>query len=1452
MPRTSRPATGAECRHVRDHTRLDAFSVAAATAIILITSSPLWAIPSPDVVIGLFASAAQVLGLLTVALGSGAWARRRRGRQSGSSASLRWPLRIVVVLLLASLGANALQYSRGVDERAERLRRNLVRSSKENGVQVGDTSLKTLSFSGQQEHARGLTTERVGTLVSEQAANPDRKIVAIVDVREPEEVEMGRIDGARQVRYPDLRRRSRELEDSAENVILVCYSGNRSSELCEEFTAQGIECWFMVGGYEKWIVEDRPLDLASSRDPDALRCLPQYPGKDVLLDTADVERLIVERDAVFVDVRYEGDYARFHLPNAINIPLRKLETGEMDALLDALPQRPIIAPSYDKRSSFYGLILGLRLHRRGYEFLGRYTVPHEYFVAKTPRPHVAEFVAANNSGVFGFLSRPLQGLLRAFEGWFGHLAIAIAAAVFLLRALLVPFTLKNERDQYVTRQLAPQIAAIRSRTTDAARSSRAVLALQREARLTPGRNLVGSLVQLVLFIVFFGAVSSVAAGSTDGFLWIERLAQADPFGVLPALLGAIVLTHLEINAARRSWLRRGLHAAAAVALFWITFQLPAALSFYLVLSVGFMMVQNRAVRFWLARRESWRERVLEPEPLPARAVAPLSLAHRVPGGGNKALKLAQLKTAGFPVPDGFVVTAQLFDGSDDRLELTDRQRRDLDRAWQRLSADRVAVRSSGLNEDGEDQSYAGIFESKLDVDRDGLVPALEEVYQSLRSTRVAAYSADAETGGVLVQEMVPAQYAGVLFTEHPGETGSLLVEMVEGLGEALVSGAATPEGYRFGRFTGKPLDETAPPIDLEPLIAMARRVEDLYGKPQDIEWAYAGGRFLLLQTRDITASSTTRSANAQGHRHLFETERRRLLRAATASSARSEAVVFEQNELSELLPRPTPLSLSLMRALWGADGSAEIACRDLGIPYAATEDGPPVVEAVFGALYVNRVQEARAIRKGPGATATFRLARGADALRDEFRDEFLPNFLRDSRRREAIDLSRLDRDDLIDLFDEWCRQFIESTYVEAERVNVAADFHVKAATRRLEKAGLAAAEYLAHMPETVVHRAMSLLPEINEGRRERSEFVAVFGHRAPHDWELAAPRYYEQDELVDELVARAATSGATDTDSRSADLPRNKMLALVVERAREFQALKEEAKHHCLRELALLRRVLLEIDRRLGLEGAIFNVEIDEIVELKTAAGRQSLATRMEERQKLAAIFDGVHLPTRLTRRDLESLEVVGDTCRVGGARRAAVGADGSLGGMLVAGDHEAVGRARVVRSSDEIDRFRDGEILVARFTDPTWTPLFARAGAVVTEVGGRLSHAAIVAREYNVTAVVGVEGVFDTIETGDVVKVHLDGRVERLEERRESRRRGVEIRASLVRQGAILDALVHDLSSTGALVSTEGLLESGQDVVLSLPEAESLEAEVVRHDEDGRYALRFTRPVEVADYARA
>lgn len=253
---------------------------------------------------------------------------------------------------------------------------------------------------------------------------------------------------------------------------------------------------------------------------------------------------------------------------------------------------------------------------------------------------------------------------------------------------------------------------------------------------------------------------------------------------------------------------------------------------------------------------------------------PLANAVDISAYGGKTARLAGALRAGLRVPDGFalpaVVVARLRAGDTaTRVSV----RRDLSAVVAGTGlAGPFAVRSSGKAEDGADASFAGMYRTILNVepDVDRLLAAIEECAAAADALRLREYVAttgtsEADTIAILIQQMIPAEVAGVAFSESHGAHGDyVVIEAVPGLGEALVSGSATPSRYLFPL----PLAADAAKQRLQvtgdnqlgrfavDVAWLALRAAELFGAQQDIEWAIADGWLWLLQSRPITAPVT--------------------------------------------------------------------------------------------------------------------------------------------------------------------------------------------------------------------------------------------------------------------------------------------------------------------------------------------------------------------------------------------------------------------------------------------------------------------------------------------------------------------------------------------------------------------------------------------------------------------
>ncbi len=237
--------------------------------------------------------------------------------------------------------------------------------------------------------------------------------------------------------------------------------------------------------------------------------------------------------------------------------------------------------------------------------------------------------------------------------------------------------------------------------------------------------------------------------------------------------------------------------------------------------------------------------------------------------GGKAGVLSEMATAGFSVPPGLVVTAAALD--------IDGWKTFLEAAAGSLGAQRFAVRSSAAAEDLADASYAGLYETYLNVPIERLGEAVRQCFAATTAERVSAYHqrhGGGATGmAVLVQAMVDPVAAGVAFTAHPvsGDRDQVVATAIAGLGDELVSGEAVGEEWTIiGRdaWTSRPMtlgSEVLTTEQAQAVADLAREIADRYNRPQDIEWAIdQDGKLWLLQARPMTAVPVAVSWTAPG------------------------------------------------------------------------------------------------------------------------------------------------------------------------------------------------------------------------------------------------------------------------------------------------------------------------------------------------------------------------------------------------------------------------------------------------------------------------------------------------------------------------------------------------------------------------------------------------------------
>ncbi|WP_249124344.1 PEP/pyruvate-binding domain-containing protein [Saccharopolyspora erythraea] len=828
--------------------------------------------------------------------------------------------------------------------------------------------------------------------------------------------------------------------------------------------------------------------------------------------------------------------------------------------------------------------------------------------------------------------------------------------------------------------------------------------------------------------------------------------------------------------------------------------------------------------------------------------------------GGKGANLAALVRAGFPVPGGFVVTTDAYaavagePGADIRafraaLEsavLPQPLRAAIVTAYADLGGGPVAVRSSATAEDLPGAAFAGQQDTYLDVvGADAVVDAVRRCWGSLWNDRAVAYrqARGVDSGqvriAVVVQEMVPAETAGVLFTADPvsGDRERIVVDAGRGLGEAVVSGLITPDHYVLDRHGGlrawtpgrhsgttsgrggtedgrngngagrggtvpgrggagvtrggtpggrgatlvrrggagagpggtavgprgtlvaKARDPGRLPDEvLRELARLGREAERLFGRPQDVEWACcADGRVSLLQARPMTALPAPPLE-------------------LNAIQRRLASIMLEY-----LPVRPYPLDMST----WLPHGPAGLMGEVLayfGLPgvldgFVTEADGvadrivPPAVKPSRRLLGMPFRIAALARRHDPARwTEDPRFVRYLERVRELAALDLTampwPRLLRVPR--EALDAARPMADLRIDYLPRTWLSLLRLLLMlkVLGRSSLLMDLINGAPTRTAEaNRQLEALAARARSDPRLRAAVESLDPQRLVGFddfRERFEaFLAEYGHRETTSPVLVTtPTWSDAPETVLGLVRVLAAEPLAGTgvgERAMAELlahlllrppKRRAHVRRWVSAARAGIAFREDSHFYFTMPLPVLRRSLLEIGGRLRDAGVldsaeeVFHLRLEELegVGDPSAAGglRATASARAARRAELA----GVRM---LNPRSVFPDRPTGD---------ALVSGTPASGGT-------ATGPVRVVRDPAEFGSLAAGDVLVCPYTNPAWTPLFQRAAAVVADSGGPASHAAIVAREYGIPAVMGTAFATNVLTDGALVAVDGDaGRV--------------------------------------------------------------------------------------------
>ena len=821
--------------------------------------------------------------------------------------------------------------------------------------------------------------------------------------------------------------------------------------------------------------------------------------------------------------------------------------------------------------------------------------------------------------------------------------------------------------------------------------------------------------------------------------------------------------------------------------------------------------------------------------------------------GGKAAHLHQLLAAGLSVPDAFVVTTDAFhchfptpdpaevpELPDFQTPLLHELQRAVDDHFPEPDTP-LAVRSSAVAEDTAGASFAGQHDTYYYIDRNRVADAVRHCWLSLWSAHARAYRTGRESVAaerfamaVLVQRMVQADRAGVCFTREP--TGkfetAVCIEATWGLGAALVDGRVSPDrlilsrnGSVLRQHIGRKRHKVAASINnpdgsrLEPVPAQQQGVsvlsdeqvqavlqqslaaEALFGGPQDVEWAFAGNRLFILQSRPITALATgSRAVTAgptifpPGEWILFKPVAENFLEPLTPISADLLGQVLPAS-IGRFIDGRYYLNFRRVKQLlpfkWSNRQLADAVLLRGAAPRLKIDWRKAPVAAVAGVLAYLAVGVSwhRTARLSPKSFEAFAaLCRAvADDTRYDPRDALFRLFLGhgpfESMGRQALQanisagryflfigalrsfLARYAPDFQENHINHLCsgepdmrsRQMIE----DIQQLAKVASEDPQLAAKLRAQAPDGYSELLASLP--IEHPFCRCL----------ADFLNNYGHRCVREIELATPRWREDPVTVLQMVRNYLQEDlhiATDRhslhllarDALRQALPRRwqQRLALhLVRRIRYYVTLREDTRHYHTMGFATVRSKLVNLglklvqDGRLRVQDDVFFLTWTEADALNRGElDWMDVAARVRQRRRLHQSLSRQRPPEIINIPDMEATSVH-STVETTESQE--------LKGHC-ASPGTAEGPVRIITDPTTAAHLAPGDILVAPYTDPAWTPLFPVAAAVVVEVGSYLSHAGTIAREYQIPCLVDVSDCTARLRDGQRVRVLADeGRIE-------------------------------------------------------------------------------------------
>jgi phosphohistidine swiveling domain-containing protein len=777
-------------------------------------------------------------------------------------------------------------------------------------------------------------------------------------------------------------------------------------------------------------------------------------------------------------------------------------------------------------------------------------------------------------------------------------------------------------------------------------------------------------------------------------------------------------------------------------------------------------------------------------------LASLEVAQLPQHSGGKASQIQQLMKNKVRVPKTYICQWDAFEKQQqDKTAVLSQLRHELIPLIDPQKT--YAIRSSANLEDGQTFSFAGQFESLLDVQGvDGVLDAIQDVWDSVNKVRLEAYIAQANFSkaqlrmAVIIQEMVIPVVSGVSFSKNP-MTGldETVVEAVCGSGESLVQDGVSPDRwvYKWGDWVKKPERTDIAEAVILDVVAQTDQIAKRYGVPVDLEWVYDGTAVYWVQLREITTGGDLNIYSNRMSREMLPGLIKPLIWSVNTTVVNSAWIDIFTELIGPNDIEPQDLAKAFHYQTYFNMGTIGRIFAALGMPQETLE----VMLGLEGGDQRPKFRPSGKVFRHVPRMIKFGLAK----LRYSKKvDSFLPEMDQTFHSFGNKSLDGMDEQELLAEIDALCeftqraayanvigpllmqmyngmlRANLQKQGVDYEQFNLSyhmdsiEDFnpngHLDALHEQYSQLDASIKQQIARG----TYADFEAMPGISDLQTAVSQFINQFGHLSDSGNDFSKRPWREDPDLVLKMVInREKVEHDSFLDSYKEEdsvivtynwdtLPISRQtrwcLGWHYQRARQFRYYREAISFKYTYGYGLLRNYFLALAKHFVARQIIqepddvfylYKHEIDDIVCNKDPVDYQAL---IEIRQQEMEAARDIVLPEIIYGDYPPPIETYDKDQK-------------RLSGIPTSGGYFQ-GFVRVIQTISDFDKMIPGAVLVVPFSDVSWTPLFAKAGAVIAESGGILSHSSIVAREYKVPAVVSVTGACRILQ--DDMQVIVDG----------------------------------------------------------------------------------------------